>query len=513
LPPTEDALRQVEARTQELGRALFAHTSRYRGGLQLRLRDYMLGLITEDDLLRTRLLRFVDVLGALDFDRRGLLVHRLLHEYFGAFLPGKPSLFRRLLRLGSQPWLPTPLVAWAARAIGQGVASTFLAPPDLPGVRRTLRYLETRGRRASLDLLGELVLGNREAARYCVRYLDLIADLASHPLAGKRTPGNLPELQLSLKLSSLVADFNPVDPHGTIERVRGPLVAIADVCREHGLSLTLDMEQYEYRDLAWQVFTDVFGPGTDFGDWEDIGIVVQAYLRDAQAFADEAVAFAKRRGAPFQVRLVKGAYWDYESIVAEQRGWNAPVFQEKSATDLAFEALVWTLLRATPSIRLAIGSHNLRSHAYAEAVREHLGLPDNAVEHQTLYRTAEEVSAALARVGWVSRDYVPSGDLLVGMSYLVRRMLENASQVGFLFRSRVTPDVESLLRPPQLEPRLEGEPPGAPEPFRNQPPRRLFVAEERSEFAAALRALEETRGAEHLLRIGEDVIATGDRVP
>jgi len=160
-----------------------------------------------------------------------------------------------------------------------------------------------------------------------------------------------------------------------------------------------------------------------------------------------------------------------------------------------------------------VGSHNLRSHAYAEAVREHLGLPDNAVEHQTLYRTAEEVSAALARVGWVSRDYVPSGDLLVGMSYLVRRMLENASQVGFLFRSRVTPDVESLLRPPQLEPLLEGEPPGAPEPFRNQPPRRLFLDGEREAFATALRAVEETRGAEHLLRIGEDVIATDDRVP
>src|SRR5581483_6784737 len=108
------------------------------------------------------------------------------------------------------------------------------------------------------------------------------------------------------------------------------------------------------------------------------------------------------------------------------------------------------LLGAFPRIRLAVGSHNLRSHAYAEAQREAHGLPAGAVEHQTLFRTAEGVTRALAAMGWPVRDYVPLGELLPGMAYLVRRILENSSQAGFLLQSRTGRSAAALLAPPKL---------------------------------------------------------------
>jgi RHH-type proline utilization regulon transcriptional repressor/proline dehydrogenase/delta 1-pyrroline-5-carboxylate dehydrogenase len=132
-------------------------------------------------------------------------------------------------------------------------------------------------------------------------------------------------------------------------------------------------------------------------------------------------------------------------------------------------------------------------------LRDHLrpcGLPSGAVEHQTLFRTAEGISRALSAMGWPVRDYVPLGELIPGMAYLVRRILENSSQVGFLLQSRSGESAAKLLAPPV---RTVGSgqwavgsggatQPSAlsPQSFRNHPPKRLFLADERRTFAAAL---------------------------
>ncbi len=153
------------------------------------------------------------------------------------------------------------------------------------------------------------------------------------------------------------------------------------------------------------------------------------------------------RGTPFQVRLVKGAYWDFETIVAGANRWPSPVWSEKAATDASFERVLKVLIQGHPHLSVAVGSHNARAHAYAEAIGEASGLPPGAIEHQTLFRTYEGMSRALAALGWQARDYVPVGELLPGMAYLVRRVLENSSQAGFLLQSRGGASPEELLAP------------------------------------------------------------------
>jgi RHH-type proline utilization regulon transcriptional repressor/proline dehydrogenase/delta 1-pyrroline-5-carboxylate dehydrogenase len=448
----EDAARSaIEVRTQQLGRALLAQATRYRPGAAERIEDWLLTHAVTDHRFRSRLLRYMDVLASLDHDTGGREAKRLAHEYFGETFPELPRGLRWLLRMARSEQLPAPVVGESARRSAEVFARRFITPPGERTVTATIEYLAAHGRVPSFDLLGEAVLSDTEAQAYIDAYLRLIAQLSRDPAAGLRTAGGVAALQVSLKLSSLTACFTPVDPEGSIARARPGLEAIASAARAAGIGVTVDMEQYALRDLAWEVFRRAFGPGTALGGWEDAGIVLQGYLHDAPALAEAYAGFARERGTPFQVRLVKGAYWDYETIVAAANRWLPPVHTAKGATDAQFERLVERLLAAS-GIRLAVASHNVRAHAHAEAVAEQLGLPSGAVEHQTLFRTAEGTSRALGALGWSARDYVPVGELLPGMAYLVRRVLENSSQAGFLLQSRAGASAEELLCPPPVRP-------------------------------------------------------------
>jgi RHH-type transcriptional regulator, proline utilization regulon repressor / proline dehydrogenase / delta 1-pyrroline-5-carboxylate dehydrogenase len=438
----------IEARTQQLGRALLDAARDYRPGAAERVEDWLLTRAVADNRFRSRLLRYMDVLAALDYDESGHEAKRLAREYFGDEFPDLPFTLRWLLRIARDEHLPAPLVGESARRSAELFARRFITPPGADTVERTTEELVRLGRHPSFDLLGEAVLSDAEAQSYVERYLRLIAQLDASPHAGQRTSSGVLALQISLKLSSLTAHFTPIDPYGTLARVRTPLEAIAGAAEVAGIGLTIDMEQYAYRDLTWDVFRSVFARGARFGAWPDAGIVLQSYLRVALPHARDVAAFARERGTPFQVRLVKGAYWDYETIVADANRWSPPVWTEKSATDASYERTLNALLDAHPYLHVAVASHNARAHAYAEAAAEGRDLPAGTIEHQTLYRTAEGTSRALAALGWQARDYVPVGELLPGMAYLVRRVLENSSQAGFLLRSRSGADPEELLRPP-----------------------------------------------------------------
>jgi RHH-type proline utilization regulon transcriptional repressor/proline dehydrogenase/delta 1-pyrroline-5-carboxylate dehydrogenase len=505
---------EVEARTQELGQQLYRHLRGYRPSTNERLQDWLMALLMEDNSLRTRLLRFVDVLAALPEDRRGHRTAALFREYFRAGFPGLPLPVRLALAIARSCRVPDPLLAWSARHITQLIASRFIVPPGPDTIGQTVQQLGEGGRNASFDLLGEAVLSDEEARQYRQAYLDLIDRLARSPQAGTRTAADTPCLEVSLKLSSLTSQFNPADPEGTLRRVRPALEEIFQAARERGIGVTVDAEQYSYRELIWYIFRQVLAPGEPLGQWPDAGMVVQAYLKDAEAHTREVINFARYREAPFRVRLVKGAYWDYEVIMAEQNGWPVPVYRDKAATDLSYQNIVRLLLEEAPPIKLAVGSHNVRSHAYAEAVREAVGLPHGVLEHQALYRTWEALSSTLPQMGWVARDYVPVGELIPGMAYLVRRILENTSQAGFLTRARLDEDAAGLLAPPQpgkedQSYRRETHPNG----FNNTPVSRLFDAEERQRFQQALAATRSRWGASYPLRLGREIVEKTTPVP
>jgi len=506
----------VEERTQELGRQLYENARGYRPSLGERLQDWLLVQLAKDPHLQNRALRFLDVLPALDFDLNGTYVAKIFREYFkGPFRHSSPAI-RGLLSLGRSRVVPDRVRAGTARWGTRAVASRFISGNGAKDVQETCAYLERHGRLPTFDILGEQVLSREEALAYKSRYLRLADQLGDHPLAGTRTQAGIPSLQISIKLSALTEDFNPSDPTGSLHRVKGPLEEIVEKCVSHGIGLTVDMEEFEFSDLTWYVFSQVFAPETPWGGWDGAGIVLQAYQVDADRHLRTYLEFAQRRQVPFQVRLVKGAYWDYEVIKANEFGWPVPVFQQKPQTDSTYERLLVALLEHNDAVKTAVASHNIRSHAYAEALREALGLPPQTLEHQTLFRTAEGISRAITNMGWANRDYVPVGELIPGMAYLVRRVLENTSQVGVLMQSRMKDDIDELLRPPVPSMAEEEQRDGietAASGFRNNPPTRLFVPHERESFQLALTETRAQWGAEYQLDLAGELVSTNDIIP
>lgn len=477
----------VERRARAIGEGLLDAIEGHRPDAAERMQDWLLTDALDDERFRTRMLRFVDVFAAVEATGDAKELHRLLREYLEGDFPGLPRLLRALLRIARNPLTPSTVVQATARRSIALFARRFIAEPDADSTRDLLDDFARRGRYPSFDLLGEAVLSEAEADAYEARYLQLIEELAHHPSAGETTAGGLPALQVSAKLSSLTYRFTPVDLDGSIERVAPRLERIALAARAAGVGLCVDAEQYELRDVVWGAFRQVFVDGGPLSDWDGAGMVVQGYLRDADAHLDEVLAAARGRGTPFQVRLVKGAYWDYETIVAAANRWAPPVFQQKAATDRMYEVLLERLVDAAGVVHPAVASHNPRAHALAQALVEARGLPSHAVEHQTLHRTLEALSTALADAGWPSREYVPVGDLIPGMAYLVRRILENSSQVGFLTMARTgLASGDVLGPPPDVEDPAVVAPDGAP--FERAPAAEWHERGFRAAFQAALDA-------------------------
>src|SRR5262249_23112193 len=158
--------------------------------------------------------------------------------------------------------------------------------------------------------------------------------------------------------------------------------------------------------LTLRVFRELLTEPT-FSDWPDAGIAMQAYLRETPADLAALIAWARERGAPVSVRLVRGAYWDYETVIARQNDWPVPVFTEKHETDLCYETCARQLLEAYPHVEAAIATHNVRSLAHSFVHARRLGLNRDQYEIQMLYGMADPLKDAVAKAGHRLRVYVP----------------------------------------------------------------------------------------------------------
>ena len=218
--------------------------------------------------------------------------------------------------------------------------------------------------------------------------------------------------------------------------------------RALGAFVNVDMESYALKNLTLALFKTIFSE-PEFADWPHAGIVIQAYLRDSERDLRELLEWGLARGTRFAVRLVKGAYWDYEKIKARQNGWPCPVFLHKAQTDASYERLTRLLLEDVEVATPAFGTHNVRSIAHAQVEAEQRGVTRDRFEFQLLYGMAEPIKRTLAEMGFRVREYCPVGELLPGMAYLVRRLIENTSNEGFL-RAKFAEHVPAaeLLRDP-----------------------------------------------------------------
>lgn len=452
--------------------------------------------------VRARLFRFVDVLPALASTRE---VASHLRSYLLEDAHELPRALEIGLRLSSLGSPVGDIAAYAARHNVRQIARRFIAGETVGEATEAIAELRDRGAEAVLDVLGEVVTSDAEADRYTQTYLDLI--------------DGLPGAHVALKLSSLDPSFDAIAPAAAAAAAGQRLRVILRRAAERGAHVTVDMEQYEKKDLTLEIFRSVLGED-EFRERADVGIVLQAYLHDTASDLEDLLTWVQWRGAPILVRLVKGAYWDMEATRAVQNGWPTPVFLQKWQSDAAFEQLARRLLAKRDLVRPAIASHNVRSLAATLAAAEQYGVAPSEFEIQMLYGMSDSLQDAFVARGNAVRVYTPYGPLVPGMAYLIRRLLENTSNESFLRHSFAedTPAAELLANPTAaakpsppfpglraVDPEDEMEGLG----FHNEPNSDFTRMETRAALAGALDCLcAERLGRDHPLRIGGREVTT-----
>lgn len=519
----------IERRAREIGRELFAKVG---GGPEPWERgwwdDRMMGLTLGDPLVKVQLFRFIDAMPVL---KTPAAIRSHLAEYLGEAGDRVPWWLRLAVKLAPAGTLGERALAGIARFGATHMARRFIAGATPDEALKTVLALRRQHIAFTADLLGEAVISEHEAERYQQTCLDLIRGL-SRPLAAEPEiaqidrdhRGAIPRVNLSLKLTSLTARFDALYDRATLRRVAQRLRPILRVARELGAYVHVDMEQYAHKDLTLGIFKSVLSE-PEFRDWPDVGIVLQAYLTETEADLSMLRDWVNQRGTPITVRLVKGAYWDYEVVLARQLGWPIPVYLQKWQTDACYERCARFLLEHHDQLRPALGSHNVRSLALAMAAAEFHQVPDDSYEIQMLHGMGEPIQRALVAAGKRVRVYTPYGAMLPGMAYLVRRLLENTSNESFLKASFTDhAQVEELLRDPEevgamwgrnqaSKPKagsltVESATPALP-PFQNEPPADFSRPETRAAMLEALRMVRTQFGRLYPLVLNGREVETG----
>ena len=434
---TDSDLLAIEKTTQQVGAQIFERLRKHQPSVFQRQwwDDRVMDWAMREESVKVQAFRFVDVLPMLT-SSRAIIGH--LQEYFADIRHHLPAPVRMGLAVAKPGSIAGRVMAIAARRNAAGQAKRFIAGTDAAEVLAAVKRQRRLGRTFTLDVLGEAVISEAEADVYLDAYIRLIEDVAPRANAWPEIPqvdqgvsGPLPRMNVSVKLSALDSRFDPMDPVGTTRRVAGRLRTLLRTARQHQAFVNVDMESYKCKDLTIHIFKQIMSED-EFRDTGDVGIVIQCYLKDALRDLAGLRDWAIERGKPVWVRLVKGAYWDYETTHAIATGWPVPVFQQKWQSDAQFERATRFVMRNFEHLRPALGSHNMRSIACAIATAKHLGLSDHAFEIQMLYGMGDPEKQVLTDMGHRLRVYMPYGQLIPGMAYLVRRLLENTSNDSFL---------------------------------------------------------------------------------
>ncbi|QYG12589.1 bifunctional proline dehydrogenase/L-glutamate gamma-semialdehyde dehydrogenase [Microbacterium sp. PAMC22086] len=356
-----------------------------------------------------------------------------LSDITPALLPGY---LRAAIKTGGfwAPKIPGVVVPISRRVLRAMVGHLVLdATPSKLGP--AIAKLRKSGNRLNLNLLGEAVLGEREAG---------------HRLQGTRAFLARDDVDyVSIKVSSVVSQLSMWSFDEAVADVvekLTPLYELAARAEAQGKAkfINLDMEEYRDLDLTIAAFTSILDqPGLE--DLE-AGIVLQAYLPDAlgamQHLQEWAAARRAKGGAPIKVRVVKGANLAMEEVDSKVHGWPLATYGTKQDSDTNYKRVLdWAMTpERLDAVRIGVAGHNLFDIAYTWLLAQARGVADPTgadplVEYEMLLGMATGQAEAVRKDVGRLLLYTPvvnPAEFDVAIAYLVRRLEENASPENFM---------------------------------------------------------------------------------
>ncbi|MEZ6022950.1 MAG: proline dehydrogenase family protein [Hyphomonadaceae bacterium] len=290
--------------------------------------------------------------------------------------------------------------------------------------------------RYSFDMLGEGARTNADAERYLKSYANAIDSV------GEASEGRGPHESsgISVKLSALHPRYEARQEERVMRELYPRVLQLAESAKRWDIGLTLDAEEADRLVLSLKILERLACEPSLKG-WAGLGLAIQAYQKRTRELIERLSLLARKRGAPIQTRLVKGAYWDGEIKRAQVMGRpDFPVWTTKAATDVNYLACARDLLGAG-AIFPQFATHNAHTVAAVRRLAQSAGRSD--YEFQRLHGMGEALYAALDPPAPV-RVYAPVGGHEDLLPYLVRRLLENGANTSFVHSfldDDVSPDV------------------------------------------------------------------------
>ncbi len=457
---------------------------------------------------KVQLFRFVDVLPYLNTSE-SLLRH--IREYFAGGEAEVPAVLRwGASAAGIGGAITGKIMGMTIRSNIEGMARQFIIGENVKEALKGLAKLRKDGFAFTVDLLGEASVSEEESDAYAAGYHEVIDALAREQekwvaLQGKGPDGaqdwgSSPKVNVSIKPSALYSQAKPVDVADSVEGIYRRLAPIYRKVVAMGGFMCIDMEQLKYREITIDLYKRLRS-APEFRDYPHLGVVMQAYLVDCHEDVEDLIAWSRMEKLPVAIRLVKGAYWDAETVLAKQCGWPVPVWTYKPESDLAYEKLARHILENHDTVYFSCASHNVRTISAVMETALALGVPESRYEFQVLYGMAEPVRKGLLKVAGKVRLYCPYGELIPGMAYLVRRLLENTANESFLRQSFADgAEVTRLLENPSVTLEREKAKRSAARAAREAA---LKAAREVARFEAGDAAMQEAYGPSYVAEDGD----------
>lgn len=337
-----------------------------------------------------------------------------------------PLPLRMLLSLGANL---APLFAWIVIPIARNVLRSFVGHLVIDAsdrkLKKTLAHLAKNGTRLNINLLGEAVLGRREADRR----LEKVKQILSRPDVD----------YVSVKVSATINPHSPYAFDETVDHVVSRLTPLYEIAVAGGNKfINLDMEEYHDLDLTVSVFKKVLEQPRFIG--LTAGIVLQAYLPDALRVMIDLQQWARSRvldgGAPIKVRVVKGANLPMEQVDAELHGWPLATVSSKAEADANYKRVLNYAL--TPDrvrfVKIGVAGHNLFDLAFANILAKTRGAQDGMDVEMLLGMAQAQANVVRKTVGSLVlyTPVVHPQEFDVAIAYLIRRLEEGASKENFL---------------------------------------------------------------------------------